>query len=117
MWQIAYVKHLLWRGNIVCDLPLGEDLVHNCAKDIKGEVTSELSSSDGNLKHGINCFSLPSQVMQDFNQQLFLQENPVFHKAQVFHFQPSDSDMVGFLFCGVFIFSKDLALTNKSACR
>ncbi|MGH0125871.1 UNVERIFIED_CONTAM: hypothetical protein FKN15_021758 [Acipenser sinensis] len=34
-----------------------------------------------------------SRVMQDFNQQLFLQENPVFHKAQVFHFQPSDSDM------------------------
>ncbi|RXM32292.1 F-BAR and double SH3 domains protein 2, partial [Acipenser ruthenus] len=33
------------------------------------------------------------KVMQDFNQQLFLQENPVFHKAQVFHFQPSDSDM------------------------
>uniref|UniRef100_A0A673FZ48 F-BAR and double SH3 domains protein 2-like n=1 Tax=Sinocyclocheilus rhinocerous TaxID=307959 RepID=A0A673FZ48_9TELE len=34
-----------------------------------------------------------SRVMQDFNQQLFLQENPVFHKAQDFQFQPSDSDM------------------------
>ncbi|KTF84442.1 hypothetical protein cypCar_00043231 [Cyprinus carpio] len=33
-----------------------------------------------------------SRVMQDFNQQLFLQENPVFHKAQDFQFQPSDSD-------------------------
>ncbi|XP_059421346.1 F-BAR and double SH3 domains protein 2-like isoform X1 [Carassius carassius] len=33
-----------------------------------------------------------SRVMQDFNQQLFLQENPVFHKAQDFPFQPSDSD-------------------------
>uniref|UniRef100_A0A8C2FK46 F-BAR and double SH3 domains protein 2 n=1 Tax=Cyprinus carpio TaxID=7962 RepID=A0A8C2FK46_CYPCA len=35
-----------------------------------------------------------SRVMQDFNQQLFLQENPVFHKAQDFQFQPSDSDTV-----------------------
>ncbi|XP_063061417.1 F-BAR and double SH3 domains protein 2-like isoform X2 [Engraulis encrasicolus] len=33
-----------------------------------------------------------SRVMQDFNQQLFMQENPVFHKAQDFQFQPSDSD-------------------------
>uniref|UniRef100_A0A8C2I8N5 F-BAR and double SH3 domains protein 2 n=1 Tax=Cyprinus carpio TaxID=7962 RepID=A0A8C2I8N5_CYPCA len=33
-----------------------------------------------------------SRVMQDFNQQLFLQENPVFHKTQDFQFQPSDSD-------------------------
>ncbi|XP_035241024.1 F-BAR and double SH3 domains protein 2-like isoform X1 [Anguilla anguilla] len=33
-----------------------------------------------------------SRVMQDFNQQLFMQENPVFHKAQTFQFQPSDSD-------------------------
>lgn len=35
--------------------------------------------------------------MQDFNQQLFLQENPVFHKAQDFQFQPSDSDTVSFM--------------------
>ncbi|XP_066555430.1 F-BAR and double SH3 domains protein 2 isoform X1 [Amia ocellicauda] len=34
-----------------------------------------------------------SRVMQDFNQQLFMQENPMFHKAQAFLFQPSDSDM------------------------
>ncbi|KAG7470948.1 hypothetical protein MATL_G00119280 [Megalops atlanticus] len=33
-----------------------------------------------------------SRVMQDFNQQLFMQENPIFHKAQSFQFQPSDSD-------------------------
>ncbi|XP_041920545.1 F-BAR and double SH3 domains protein 2 [Alosa sapidissima] len=33
-----------------------------------------------------------SRVMQDFNQQLFMQESPVFHKAQDFQFQPSDSD-------------------------
>ncbi|XP_049339282.1 F-BAR and double SH3 domains protein 2 isoform X2 [Astyanax mexicanus] len=33
-----------------------------------------------------------SRVVQDFNQQLFLQENPVFHKAQDFQFQPCDSD-------------------------
>uniref|UniRef100_A0A8C2FIH9 F-BAR and double SH3 domains protein 2 n=1 Tax=Cyprinus carpio TaxID=7962 RepID=A0A8C2FIH9_CYPCA len=38
-----------------------------------------------------------SRVMQDFNQQLFLQENPVFHKAQDFQFQPSDSDTVSFI--------------------
>uniref|UniRef100_A0A4W4HL80 FCH and double SH3 domains 2 n=1 Tax=Electrophorus electricus TaxID=8005 RepID=A0A4W4HL80_ELEEL len=34
-----------------------------------------------------------SRVVQDFNQQLFLQENPVFHKAQDFQFQPCDGDM------------------------
>ncbi|XP_066541076.1 F-BAR and double SH3 domains protein 2 isoform X2 [Hoplias malabaricus] len=33
-----------------------------------------------------------SRVVQDFNQQLFLQENPVFHKAQDFQFQACDSD-------------------------
>ncbi|XP_029111158.1 F-BAR and double SH3 domains protein 2 isoform X2 [Scleropages formosus] len=33
-----------------------------------------------------------SRVMQDFNQQLFLQENPIFHKSQAFQFQPIDSD-------------------------
>ncbi|XP_017559640.1 F-BAR and double SH3 domains protein 2 isoform X1 [Pygocentrus nattereri] len=33
-----------------------------------------------------------SRVVQDFNQQLFLQENPVFHKVQDFQFQPCDSD-------------------------
>ncbi|XP_045559977.1 F-BAR and double SH3 domains protein 2 [Salmo salar] len=33
-----------------------------------------------------------TRVMQEFNQQLFMQENPVFHKAQDFQFQPSDCD-------------------------
>ncbi|XP_029629613.1 F-BAR and double SH3 domains protein 2 [Salmo trutta] len=33
-----------------------------------------------------------NRVMQEFNQQLFMQENPVFHKAQDFQFQPSDCD-------------------------
>lgn len=33
--------------------------------------------------------------MQDFNQQIFLQENLIFHKAPAFQFQPSDSDTVG----------------------
>ncbi|XP_034147945.1 F-BAR and double SH3 domains protein 2 isoform X2 [Esox lucius] len=33
-----------------------------------------------------------SRVVQEFNQQLFMQENPVFHKAQDFLFQPSDCD-------------------------
>ncbi|KAM5179542.1 LOW QUALITY PROTEIN: F-BAR and double SH3 domains protein 2 [Mantella aurantiaca] len=34
----------------------------------------------------------PSSVMRDYNLQLFIQENPVFHKAQPFQFQPCDSD-------------------------
>ncbi|MFT7803116.1 F-BAR and double SH3 domains protein 2, partial [Arapaima gigas] len=34
-----------------------------------------------------------SRVMQDFNQQLYLQENPVFHKSQAFQFQPIDGDL------------------------
>nr|DBA32418.1 TPA: hypothetical protein GDO54_000213 [Pyxicephalus adspersus] len=35
---------------------------------------------------------LTSPVMRDYNLQLFIQENPVFHKAQPFQFQPCDSD-------------------------
>ncbi|XP_073469009.1 F-BAR and double SH3 domains protein 2 isoform X4 [Aquarana catesbeiana] len=34
----------------------------------------------------------PSAVMREYNLQLFVQENPVFHKAQPFQFQPCDSD-------------------------
>ncbi|CAH2225803.1 F-BAR and double SH3 domains 2 [Pelobates cultripes] len=34
----------------------------------------------------------PSSVMRDYNLQLFVQENTVFHKAHPFQFQPSDSD-------------------------
>ncbi|XP_053564690.1 F-BAR and double SH3 domains protein 2 isoform X2 [Bombina bombina] len=33
-----------------------------------------------------------SRVMRDYNLQLFMQENSVFHKAQPFQFLPSDSD-------------------------
>ncbi|XP_077154889.1 F-BAR and double SH3 domains protein 2 isoform X3 [Ranitomeya variabilis] len=33
-----------------------------------------------------------SRVMRDYNHQVFIQENPAFHKAQPFQFQPSDSD-------------------------
>ncbi|XP_071989978.1 F-BAR and double SH3 domains protein 2 isoform X2 [Engystomops pustulosus] len=33
-----------------------------------------------------------SRVMRDYNLQLFVQENPVFHKAQPFQFHPCDSD-------------------------
>ncbi|XP_070607614.1 F-BAR and double SH3 domains protein 2 [Erythrolamprus reginae] len=33
-----------------------------------------------------------SRVVRDYNFQLFLQENPVFHKPQAFQFQPCDSD-------------------------
>lgn len=34
------------------------------------------------------------QIMQEYNQQLFMQENPVFHKAHDFQFQPSECDTV-----------------------
>ncbi|MEE6473200.1 hypothetical protein FKM82_009889 [Ascaphus truei] len=34
----------------------------------------------------------PPLVMRNYNLQLFIQENSVFHKAQPFQFQPSDSD-------------------------
>ncbi|XP_030055892.1 F-BAR and double SH3 domains protein 2 isoform X2 [Microcaecilia unicolor] len=33
-----------------------------------------------------------NKVVQDYNLQMFVQENSVFHKAQPFKFQPSDSD-------------------------
>uniref|UniRef100_A0A3P8QWE6 F-BAR and double SH3 domains protein 2 n=1 Tax=Astatotilapia calliptera TaxID=8154 RepID=A0A3P8QWE6_ASTCA len=32
-----------------------------------------------------------TRIMQEYNQQLFMQENPVFHKAHDFQFQPSES--------------------------
>uniref|UniRef100_A0A3P9IP20 F-BAR and double SH3 domains protein 2 n=1 Tax=Oryzias latipes TaxID=8090 RepID=A0A3P9IP20_ORYLA len=34
-----------------------------------------------------------TRIIQEFNQQLFMQENPVFHKSQDFQFQPSECDM------------------------
>ncbi|XP_061923212.1 F-BAR and double SH3 domains protein 2-like isoform X2 [Entelurus aequoreus] len=33
-----------------------------------------------------------TRIIQEYNQQLFMQENPVFHKAHDFQFQPSDCD-------------------------
>ncbi|XP_041661557.1 F-BAR and double SH3 domains protein 2-like isoform X2 [Cheilinus undulatus] len=33
-----------------------------------------------------------TRIIQEFNQQLFMQENPIFHKAQDFQFQPSECD-------------------------
>ncbi|TNN01917.1 hypothetical protein fugu_011299 [Takifugu bimaculatus] len=33
-----------------------------------------------------------TRIIQEFNQQLFMQENPVFHKAHDFQFQPSEYD-------------------------
>lgn len=41
----------------------------------------------------IHYLSSP-QIIQEFNQQLFMQENPVFHKAHDFQFQPSEYDTV-----------------------
>uniref|UniRef100_A0A3Q1BQ19 FCH and double SH3 domains 2 n=1 Tax=Amphiprion ocellaris TaxID=80972 RepID=A0A3Q1BQ19_AMPOC len=35
-----------------------------------------------------------TRIIQEFNQQLFMQENPVFHKAHDFQFQPSECDTV-----------------------
>ncbi|XP_076002719.1 F-BAR and double SH3 domains protein 2 isoform X2 [Genypterus blacodes] len=34
-----------------------------------------------------------TRIIQEFNQQFFMQENPVFHKAHDFQFQPSECDM------------------------
>ncbi|XP_072318040.1 F-BAR and double SH3 domains protein 2-like isoform X5 [Eucyclogobius newberryi] len=34
-----------------------------------------------------------TRLIQEYNQQLFMQENPVFHKAQDFQFQASEYDM------------------------
>lgn len=79
------------------------DLV-NCIKGLEGNVYDHvkdylISFCHTELEafqaiHNTFQFLLEksSRVMQDFNQQLFLQENPVFHKAQDFQFQPCDSD-------------------------
>ncbi|KAM9221342.1 F-BAR and double SH3 domains protein 2 isoform 1-T1 [Dugong dugon] len=39
-----------------------------------------------------SLFETSSKVIRDYNLQLFLQENAVFHKPQPFQFQPCDSD-------------------------
>ncbi|KAG7242800.1 hypothetical protein INR49_018745, partial [Caranx melampygus] len=44
------------------------------------------------VAHAIREKAHRSQIIQEFNQQLFMQENPVFHKAHDFQFQPSECD-------------------------
>uniref|UniRef100_A0A8C6KEE2 F-BAR and double SH3 domains protein 2 n=1 Tax=Nothobranchius furzeri TaxID=105023 RepID=A0A8C6KEE2_NOTFU len=43
--------------------------------------------------HTTYQFLLEKSTRVKFNQQLFMQENPVFHKAHDFQFQPSEYDM------------------------
>uniref|UniRef100_A0A8D3DMI4 FCH and double SH3 domains 2 n=1 Tax=Scophthalmus maximus TaxID=52904 RepID=A0A8D3DMI4_SCOMX len=52
---------------------------------------TELEASQAT--HNTFQFLLDKSTRVKFNQQLFMQENPVFHKAHDFQFQPSECDM------------------------
>uniref|UniRef100_H2M387 F-BAR and double SH3 domains protein 2 n=1 Tax=Oryzias latipes TaxID=8090 RepID=H2M387_ORYLA len=58
-------------------------LVALCRTELEASQTS----------HNTFQFLLEKSTRVKFNQQLFMQENPVFHKSQDFQFQPSECDM------------------------
>ncbi|KAM3615363.1 uncharacterized protein V6R79_000993 [Siganus canaliculatus] len=80
------------------------DLLH-CIQALDGRIyehvkdylvalcRTELEASQ--VTHNTYQFLLDksTRIIQEFNQQLFMQENPVFHKAHDFQFQPSEYDM------------------------
>ncbi|XP_056296888.1 F-BAR and double SH3 domains protein 2-like isoform X3 [Pseudoliparis swirei] len=80
------------------------DLLH-CIQTLDGRIYEhvkdylvELSRTEleaSTATHNTFQFLLDksTRIIQEYNQQLFMQENPVFHKAHDFQFQPSDCDM------------------------
>uniref|UniRef100_A0A672Z4C1 F-BAR and double SH3 domains protein 2 n=1 Tax=Sphaeramia orbicularis TaxID=375764 RepID=A0A672Z4C1_9TELE len=79
------------------------DLLH-CIQALDGRIyehvkdylvalsRTELEASQAT--HNTFQFLLDKSTRVKFNQQLFMQENPVFHKAHDFQFQPSECDTV-----------------------
>ncbi|KAM9801496.1 F-BAR and double SH3 domains protein 2 isoform 2-T2 [Neosynchiropus ocellatus] len=80
------------------------DLLH-CIQDLDGSIfehvkdylialcRTELEASQATHNTFQFLLDKSTRIIQEFNQQLFMQENPVFHKAQDFQFQPSECDM------------------------
>uniref|UniRef100_A0A8C2X4J7 F-BAR and double SH3 domains protein 2 n=1 Tax=Cyclopterus lumpus TaxID=8103 RepID=A0A8C2X4J7_CYCLU len=79
------------------------DLLH-CIQTLDGRIYEhvkdylvELSRTEleaSTATHNTFQFLLDKSTRVKYNQQLFMQENPVFHKAHDFQFQPSDCDTV-----------------------
>uniref|UniRef100_A0A8C2X439 F-BAR and double SH3 domains protein 2 n=1 Tax=Cyclopterus lumpus TaxID=8103 RepID=A0A8C2X439_CYCLU len=77
------------------------DLLH-CIQTLDGRIYEhvkdylvELSRTEleaSTATHNTFQFLLDKSTRVKYNQQLFMQENPVFHKAHDFQFQPSDCD-------------------------
>uniref|UniRef100_A0A8C6U4K6 F-BAR and double SH3 domains protein 2 n=1 Tax=Neogobius melanostomus TaxID=47308 RepID=A0A8C6U4K6_9GOBI len=66
--------------------------IYEHAKDyLVSLCRTELDASQAT--HNTFQFLLDKSTRVKYNQQLFMQENPVFHKAQDFQFQPSEYDM------------------------
>ncbi|XP_043974971.1 F-BAR and double SH3 domains protein 2-like isoform X6 [Gambusia affinis] len=80
------------------------DLLH-CIQDLDGRIyehvkdylvalcRTELEASQATHSTFQFLLEKSSRIIQEFNQQLFMQENPVFHKAHDFQFQASEYDM------------------------
>ncbi|KAF3847811.1 hypothetical protein F7725_020839 [Dissostichus mawsoni] len=90
-------------ANVHHDRYYHTDLLH-CIQALDGRIYEhvkdylvELSRTEleaSQASHNTFQFLLDksTRVIQEYNQQLFMQENPVFHKANDFQFQPSDCD-------------------------
>ncbi|KAL7401383.1 hypothetical protein ABVT39_027205 [Epinephelus coioides] len=67
--------------------------IYEHVKDYLVELSrTELEASQATHNTFQFLLDKSSRIIQEYNQQLFMQENPVFHKAHDFQFQPSECD-------------------------
>ncbi|XP_074497991.1 F-BAR and double SH3 domains protein 2 isoform X5 [Sebastes fasciatus] len=67
--------------------------IYEHVKDYLVELSrTELEASQATHNTFQFLLEKSTRIIQEYNQQLFMQENPVFHKAHDFQFQPSDCD-------------------------
>ncbi|XP_054461545.1 F-BAR and double SH3 domains protein 2-like [Anoplopoma fimbria] len=67
--------------------------IYEHVKDYLVELSrTELEASQASHNTFQFLLDKSTRIIQEYNQQLFMQENPVFHKAHDFQFQPSDCD-------------------------
>ncbi|XP_029302027.1 F-BAR and double SH3 domains protein 2 isoform X3 [Cottoperca gobio] len=67
--------------------------IYEHVKDYLVELSrTELEASQATHNTFQFLLDKSTRVIQEYNQQLFMQENPVFHKAHDFQFQPSECD-------------------------
>ncbi|KAM6931705.1 F-BAR and double SH3 domains protein 2 isoform 2-T3 [Lycodopsis pacificus] len=67
--------------------------IYEHVKDYLVELSrTELEASQATHNTFQFLLDKSTRIIQEYNQQLFMQENPVFHKAHDFQFQPSECD-------------------------